>query len=49
MSRIDALSSVTRERLVPLLVERLLLEQGIELRTLHQAAVPEKDQFQTNR
>ncbi len=46
---LDALRSVTREWLVPLLVEKFLLEQGIELRKRRKAAVPGKDQFQTSR
>jgi len=46
---LEALRSVTGEWLVPLLVEKFLREQGIELRTRRQATVPEKDQFQTYR
>jgi hypothetical protein len=46
---LEALRSVTREWLVPLLVEKFLREQGIELRTSRQANVPGKDQFQTYR
>jgi hypothetical protein len=44
---LEALRSVTRDWLVPLLVEKILREQGIELRSSRQAAVPGKDQFQT--
>jgi len=40
---LEALRSVTRDWLVPLLVEKFLREQGIELRTSHQANVPGKD------
>jgi len=46
---LEALRSVTRGWLVPLLVEKFLREQGIELRTRRQATVPGKDQFQTYR
>ena len=46
---LEALRSVTREWLVPLLVERFLREQGIESRAHGQATVPERDQFQTYR
>jgi len=42
---LEALRSVTRDWLVPLLVEKFLREQGIELRKRCQAAVPGKDQF----
>lgn len=41
---LEALRSVTREWLVPLLVEKFLREQGMELGTRRQAA-PAKDQF----
>lgn len=44
---LEALRSATRDWLVPLLVEKFLREQQIELQTPRQAAVPGKDQFQT--
>ena len=46
---LEALRSVTRDWLVPLLVEKFLREQGIELRTRRQATVSGKDQFQIYR
>lgn len=46
---LKALRSVTREWLVPLLVEKFLRDQGIELRTGGQATVPGKDQFPTHK
>jgi hypothetical protein len=44
---LEALRSVTRDWLVPILVEKFLREQGIKLRTGGQATVPGKDQFPT--
>jgi hypothetical protein len=39
---LDALRSATREWLVPLLVEKFLREQGVELKTHRQTASPGK-------